>query len=393
LTNILVSIDKSYQKYVNEKGTVVVKLKKALYGCVESAKLWYDKISSDLTQLGYKVNPSDICVFNRTELDSTQTTLVIHVDDMMISSRDEKRIDSIISEIEKLYPGLTKSRGKVLNYIGMTFNFEQLGRVVISMEGFIKDLLDDCIEIVGVSRTPADDNLFKIDLNSPLLKDKERERFHSLTAKLLYLSKRTRPDILTCIAYLTKRVLEPRTDDWNKLAHTIRYIREARATPLTLEVDIPVKVIAYIDASYAVHADKKSHTGCIITLGKGAIYGKSSTQKLNTTSSTEAELVAMTEAGNQVLWTRNFLIHQEYKVGPALIYQDNLSTIQLVKNGRSNSERTRHIDIKFFFLHDRIKSDHIIVTYKSTKEMIADLLTKPLQGKLFQELRDQVLNV
>lgn len=210
---------------------------------------------------------------------------------------------------------------------------------------------------------------------------------------MLHLSKRTRPDILTCIAYLTKRVLEPRTDDWNKLAHTIRYIRETRATPLTLEVDTPVKVIAYIDASYAVHADKKSHTGCIITLGKGAIYGKSSTQKLNATSSTEAELVAMTEAGNQVLWTRNFLIHQEYEVGPALIYQDNLSTIQLVKNGRSNSERTRHIDIKFFFLHDRIKSDHIIVTYKSTKEMIADLLTKPLQGKLFQELRDQALNV
>ena len=69
----------SYQIIVNEKGTVVVKHKKTLYGCVESAKLWYDKILSDLTQLGYKVNPSDICVFNRTELDSTQTTLVIHV--------------------------------------------------------------------------------------------------------------------------------------------------------------------------------------------------------------------------------------------------------------------------------------------------------------------------
>ena len=65
-----------------------------------------------------------------------------------------------------------------MNYIGMTFNFEQLGRVVISMEGFI----NDCVEIVGLSRTPTDDNLFKIDHNSPLLKDKERERFHSLTA-------------------------------------------------------------------------------------------------------------------------------------------------------------------------------------------------------------------
>ena len=62
---------------------------------------------------------------------------------MMISSRDEKLIDNIISEIERPYLGLTKSRGRVLNYIDMTFNFEQLGRVVISMEGFIKDLLDD----------------------------------------------------------------------------------------------------------------------------------------------------------------------------------------------------------------------------------------------------------
>ena len=60
---------------------------------------------------------------------------------MMISSRDEKKIDNIISEIERLYPGLTKSRGRVLNYIGMTFNFEQLGRFIISMEGFFKRLV------------------------------------------------------------------------------------------------------------------------------------------------------------------------------------------------------------------------------------------------------------
>ena len=84
------------------------------------------------------------------------------------------RIDNIFSEIGNFYPGLTKSRGRVLNCIGMTFNFEQLGKVIISIEGFIKDLLDDCIEIVGVSKAPADDNLFKIDNNSPLLNDKER---------------------------------------------------------------------------------------------------------------------------------------------------------------------------------------------------------------------------
>ena len=84
-----------------------MKLKKALYGCVESAKLWYDKISNDLINLGYTINKADICLFNHIEKNNKQTTLVIHVDDMMITSTDDKHIDKIINEIEQLYPGLT----------------------------------------------------------------------------------------------------------------------------------------------------------------------------------------------------------------------------------------------------------------------------------------------
>ena len=129
---------------MNDKGTYVVKLKKALYGCVESAKLWYDKISHDLSTLGYKANAYDMCVFNRTEHNNKQTTLIIHVDDMMISCCDEKHIDKVIDEIETLYPGLTKHRGKVLNYIGMTYRyFETAGKVKITINGFVKELLED----------------------------------------------------------------------------------------------------------------------------------------------------------------------------------------------------------------------------------------------------------
>jgi hypothetical protein len=121
--------------------------------------------------------------------------------------------------------------------------------------------------------------------------------------------------------------------------------------------------------------DKKSYTGCIITLGKGAIYSKSSTQKLNTMSSPEAELVAVTEASYQVLWTRNFLLEQGYQLSPATMFQDNLSTIQLLKNGKSNTERTSHIDIRYFFIADRIERGEIQVTYKPTQEMLADIMT------------------
>ena len=161
---------------------------------------------------------------------------------------------------------------------------------------------------------------------------------------------------------------------------------------ITFEVSEPIRVIAYIDASFAIHPDMKSHTGCVITLGKGAIYAKSGTQRLMSKSSTEAELVALSDASNQVLWTRNFLERQGHPQPPALIYQDNQSTIQLMRNGRSNSERTRHVDIRYFFLHDRITTGDIDIVYLPTTDMIADILTKPLQGELFKKLRKELLN-
>jgi hypothetical protein len=251
---------------------------------------------------------------------------------MMITSTDEQNTDNIINEVEMLYPGLTKTRGKVLNYIGMTFNYEKPGKVKITMEGFIRDLLDTCKDIIGVSSFPGDRKLFQItdEVKNPLLPDNLREFFHSV---VLYLSKRTRPDILTEVAFLTKRVLAPQRDDLYKLERTIKYIRGTLNLPLTLEMNDPVHVNSYIDASYSVHMDKKSHTGCVFTLGKGAIYSKSSTQKLNTLSSTEAELVAVTEASYQVLWTRNFLSEQGYVMQPATMFQDNQSTTHLIKNG------------------------------------------------------------
>ena len=371
-----------------------VKLKKALYGCVESAKLWYDKLSSDLIKCNYTVNHYDVCVFNRIEKDGSQSSLVIHVDDMIITAVNDNRIDAIIKEIETIYPGLTKHRGKVVNYIGMTFDFNEVGKVKMTMQGFVTDLIEGCKDMPGTAVSPARPNLFDIpNETNPLLTDSMRERFHSITAKLLYLSKRTRPDILTVVAFLTKRVLKPQRDDYEKLVRTIQYIRGTAHLGITFEVDNPIAVTAYIDASFAIHPDKKSHTGSVVTLGKGAIYAKSGTQRLVTKSSTEAELVGLSDAGNQVLWSRNFLELQGHPQPPALIYQDNQSTIQLIRNGRSNSERTRHVDVRYFFLHNRIERKDVDIVYLPTTEMIADILTKPLQGELFKKMRRLLLNL
>jgi hypothetical protein len=79
-------------------------------------------------------------------------------------------------------------------------------------------------------------------------------------------------------------------------------------------------------------------------------------------------------------------------MGPATLYQDNTSAMKLAEKGMSTSERTRHVNIRYFFVKDRIDSGEIKLEYKPTKMMIADILTKPLQGEHFRRLRAELLN-
>jgi hypothetical protein len=150
---------------------------------------------------------------------------------------------------------------------------------------------------------------------------------------------------------------------------------------------IVVKV--YIDAAYGVHADGKSHTGSCIAIGAtGAVHCKSAKQQIVTKSSTEVELVALSDSASQGLHTRAFILAQGYECGAMTVYQDNMSTMALIERGRSAAERTRHIDIRYFWLKERVTNGEAIVKHMGTKEMYANLLTKPLQGAHFIAERD-----
>ena len=96
-------------------------------------------------------------------------------------------------------------------------------------------------------------------------------------------------------------------------------------------------------------------------------------------SSTEAELIALSDSANQALYLRCFLIDQGYKMGPVTLYQDNISTMALVARGKPGAERTRHIDIRYFWIADRVKNKEAVVEHMGTAEMYANILTKPLQ--------------
>ena len=105
----------------------------------------------------------------------------------------------------------------------------------------------------------------------------------------------------------------------------------------------PMTIRTHIDASFAVHSDFKSHTGICITMGIDCFYAKSTDQKINTTASCQAELVALAKGLQQSIYSSSFLVGQGYKIQPNIVNQDNQSTIKLVSNGKSNTELTRHI--------------------------------------------------
>ena len=272
----------------------------------------------------------------------------------------------------------------------MIMDFSTPGQVAITTPGFVGELIAEYGATSNAS-TPADENLFALR-PSPLLAADDAKKFHSFVAKLLYLSKRTRPDILTLVAFLTTRVQSPTEDDQAKLDRGMRYITGTSTLGLTLRIEGPVRVTAFVDASFATHADMRSHTGVYITLGLGSVYCRSSKQKLMTKSSTEAELVGISDALAQVIWFKHFLEAQGHPVTPAHIWEDNESTICRAKTGRSCSERSRHIEIRYFWIHEYLKSGKVTLQHMSTENMVADMFTKPLQGTKFRYFRSLCLN-
>ena len=174
----------------------------------------------------------------------------------------------------------------------------------------------------------------------------------------------------------------------------VKYLRSNKEVTLTLESDSVNIVKWWVDGSFAAHPDMRSHTGGTMSLGKGSVYSTSVKQKINTKSSTEAELVAVDDLMGQVLWTRYFLEAQGYNVEDSRVHQDNESAILLEKNGRASSgKRTKHINVRYFFITDRIASGEVSIMYCPTKAMIGDFFTKPLQGTLFREFRKAIMNI
>jgi hypothetical protein len=174
---------------------------------------------------------------------------------------------------------------------------------------------------------------------------------------------------------------------------TLRYLNGTTDIGLQLGGDEQgfISVQIFADAAYGVHFDAKSHWGVTVTLGRGVVLGHSGKQRLVTKSSAEAELVAQSDSLGYGFRILNFVKAQGYCIEQGIIHQDNQAAIRLAETGRSTSPRTRHIKIRYFFLKQFLDSGELQVVFCPTDKMIADILTKPLQGECFAKGGDFVL--
>ena len=385
--------------YENGQKVIYTAVLMAIYGMLVASMLWYKKFRADLEKAGFVFNPYDPCVCNRI-VEKFQQTVRFHVDDLKSSHKDTSVNDKFGIWLQKTYGqhGKVKlTRGKVHDYLGMIFDYTEKGIVRVDMTNYVADMIEEFpVKMTKemTAETPASPKLFEIGNEKKKLSKEKTESFHSCVAKGLYVSKRARPDIALAIAFLSTRVKAPNENDWSKLLRLIKYLNGTRNLKLTLSIDDLRVIKWYVDASFAVHADFKSHTGAVMTMGRGAMQTMSSKQKLNTRSSTESELVGVDDPMTKVLWTKLFADAQGYPISSNLLYQDNKSSILLEERGRQSAgKRSRAINVRYFFVTDQVNLNNIVIKYCPTAQMVADFLTKPLQGKAFRDFRDMILGI
>ena len=211
--------------------------------------------------------------------------------------------------------------------------------------------------------------------------------YSSVVGSLMYAQVCTRLDI-AFVVYVLGRYLSDFGQSHKKVAKKfLRYLRGTKDLMLTYLCIDTLKVVGFSDSNYAGYVDdKKSTFGFIFMMAEGVVSWKSVKRTL-ITPTMKAEYVECYEATCHALWLWNFIsalevVHSIFR--PLKLFRDNSLVVSFSKNTMSTS-RSKHIDMKFFFVNDKIAESLISVEHMPRTNMLVDPLTKDLPICLFQE--------
>jgi hypothetical protein len=315
--------------------------------------------------------------------------LLIYVDDILVIATREE-MERLRARFIAKFQWITMEVGITHSYLGMQIKLFD-GYTTIDMIHYIEKMLTE-VNSEKTFATPATKKIFDVDETAVVLNEEERKKFHTLVAKILFLSKRARPEISTANSFLCTRVTKATVEDKRKLYRWLGFLRGTKDVVLTLR-PLNLKLEAYIDASFAPHHDSKSHTGVVIFLGKALVYTASRKQKCVTKSPTESELVALTDyIGLVELFAEFVAFVTNSLVQIPVIYQDSTSVIAIVTKG-GGIVRTKHLRVRMNLCKEGIDKGRFKIEHVLTHKMIADGCSKALENPNFRFFMNNVLGM
>ena len=393
VADLWVEMDPSAREFQSDNGSLLLELERFIYGLKQSSLKFQELLNEVLTEIGYERLTQDRCLFRKLVGD-TFSLLSTHVDDILqITNSDELFEELKDGLIVRFGAELTVSK-EATSYLGMNIERSSCKKYVkLTQRGLTDKVVQSVAKRSGDKQkywSPCSNEIFETDqgTDGEKLPEIQRREFLSVLMTLMYLARLTRPDILMAVTYLSSRAHCATVGDMSQLERVVRYLENFPERGIFIHCT-DLAMHCHCDASFGIHSLEnggKGHTGYIVSMGgeHSYLHARSVKQKIATTSSTEAEAVALVEAMKMCTWLRNVLT--ELKVtplSPITVYEDNKSCITLVKESNGPTNNSRHFIARISYLHNLVLTGVLVILYLATGLMTADVLTKPQHGKEF----------
>lgn len=375
------------QGYVIDK-TKVCKLKKSLYGLKESPIIWYNTFKKFVESIGFKNSKFDSCLYiYKTEKDLIY--LLVFVDDLLICSKDLKKIDLVKKNLMEKFP--IKDLGEIKNYVGIDIDYDRIkGIMELNQSEYIKSLAKKYdIENSKLYDTPMETKL-NVDKSENV---DESIKYRNLIGELLYVSMGTRPDITYSVNYLSRYQNCFDKTHYKYAIRILKYLYKTCDLNLVYTKSNTNAVIqSFVDSDHAGdRIDRKSTSGILIRVNGNLVVWKTKKQNVVTKCSTFAEYVALSDAVTEILFIRN-LYNEMFEpkiVKPIDIFEDNSGAVSIAKYGNF-TKNSKYIKIQYHYINENYENKIINIVKVKSEENLADILTKALSREKFENLREKL---
>ena len=379
-----------------DKNTVL-RLRKALYGPRQAGNAWYHTLKPVLEKFGLQRCEIDHGVFFGSWLTSPHPSvpmpsdgsplrmlLPIHVDDGCSATNSLPLYNYFIVFLNQHFT--VNDLGPLRLFLGISFEYDrERGMLSMSQQPFIEELLASHNLINAKSqdvplKTKSPNNTVVPPNALPRITDSNLTKaYQSIVGSLLYVASWTRPDIAYAVVSLAQWNSTPTRSTLLAAKGVLRYLLGTRHHRLSYGDGVRTDSVGYCDADWAMHQDdRRSISGYAFFLHSGLVSWSSSKQKATALSSTEAEYMAITHATKELLWLRMFSSIVDIPFPrPFRLLSDNNSAIDMTKSNII-SNRAKHIDLRYHFIRDHVAEGTLRLNWISTKDMTADIFTKPL---------------